>query len=195
MSLKILVIIPTAGKRPEMLIEAMASVKNQTRVPDQIIVSAGDDPLAIRLNMVLEKSECDAYVMLGDDDLLEPRFIELTAQRMEESNVDIVHTKYTHFGNESCVTGSANHISVTSLCRKSSWVAANGYKNVPCFDYEFWLSCLETGAKTSFIDEPLWRYRIHGNQTGSSDIRKVTKEIQDRHPWVMGKSEDRLKLL
>lgn len=185
--LKTLVIIPTQGKRADMLKEAYDSVQNQTRIPDKIVIAPGDAPLADRLNNIIEASDCDAYVMLGDDDLLEPTFIEKTAARMEETGVDIIHTKYLHFGIESCVAGSSNHISVTSLCRRSSWVNAGGYKNVGCFDYDFWLSCLETGAKTSFIDEPLWKYRIHAEQEGKQhNIKALTKAVQDRHPLVMG---------
>lgn len=195
-SLRILVIIPTQGDRADMLKAAYDSVQNQTRVPDKIVIATGDAPLADRLNNIIEASDCDAYVMLGDDDLLEPTFIEKTAARMEETGVGIVHTKYSHFGTESCITGSSNHISVTSLCRRSAWVNAGRYKNVGCFDYDFWLSCLETGAKTSFIDEPLWKYRIHAKQDGKQhDIKALTKAVQDRHPWVTGQPADRNQLL
>jgi hypothetical protein len=192
--LSILVIIPTAGKRPDMLEAALQSVRNQTR-SCLVAVAASDRPLADKLNSVIDHYTCDAFIVLSDDDLLEPTFVEKTAKRMEETGVDIVHTRYTHFGNESCVTGSSNHISVTSLCRKTAWDKAKGYKNVPCFDYDFWLTCLETGAKTSFVDEPLWRYRIHGEQTGAVNLKAETQSVLDRHPWVLGKPEDRGALL
>src|SRR5208282_1518304 len=126
-----------------------------------------------------------AFVMLGDDDLLEPTYIEKTAARMEQSGADIVHTQYTHFGEESCVTGSANHISVTSLCRKSAWAKTEGYAPVPYFDWDFWLSCLDAGAKAEFIAEPLWRYRIHkdqlGKQESEEDKRINTATVMARH--------------
>ena len=185
--LKVLVIIPTQNKRPEMLLEAQGSIIAQTRKPDQVVVAGSNDLLHERLNKAIRESSCDAFVVLGDDDLLEPTFIEKTVALMEQSGADIVHTRYSHFGEETCVTGSANHISVTSLCRKSAWAKTEGYAAVPCFDFDFWLSCLESGAKPMFLAEPLWKYRIHPDQAGKNeDVRAGTELVRARHPKIMG---------
>ena len=191
-----LVVIPTRGTRPDMLREAVESVHRQTVPANQIVIANGGGTLSDRLNDAIGTSPCESYVMLSDDDTLEPQFLEKTSTRMANASVEIVNTRYTHFGTESCVTGSENHISVTSLFRKSAWEKAGGYKEVPCFDYDFVLTCIETGATRSFIDEPLWRYRIHASQEGNSwNIKAATKAVLARHPWATGEPEDRFKLL
>lgn len=183
--IKVAVIIPSAGNRSEWLEQAKASVQLQT-VTCELIVTLGDTPVTDRVNDAIARSTADAFVFLCDDDLLEPTFVEKTVARLK-AGYDIVHTKYTHFGQEDCITGSSNHIAITSLCRRETWKKAGGYKNIACYDYDFWLSCLETGAKPSFIDEPLWLYRIHeGQENKTLDMKKATEAVIERHKEICG---------
>ena len=185
--LRILVIIPTQGTRSNLLKEALDSLARQTRKCDWTTIANSDEPLPRRLNDAVRKSDCQAFIVLSDDDLLEPQFIEKTAGLMEQSGADIVHTNYRHFGDENGVAGSANHISITSLCRKSMWQKTDGYVDVPCFDYDFWLSCIDQGAKVVHIPEPLWDYRIHTGQDGKTeDVAAETVLVRARHPKLFG---------
>jgi hypothetical protein len=196
-SLRVLVVIPTHD-RTEFLEEALFSLKQQTRPANEVIVIGNVKPrtegyatfipaggeVATRLNTAIKACNCDAFIMLGDDDKLEKDFIAKTAEVMERTGVDIVHTQYRHFGKENCVTGSAQHIPVTSLCRKSIWEKVGGYTpGVPYFDWDFWWSCRDAGAKSVHIPEPLWRYRIHDGQVAESEETKKRNQdtIRSRH--------------
>ena len=89
-------------------------------------------------------TNCDAFIILCDDDVLLPTCIEETVARMEESGADIV---YTEFGQEQ----------VTSLCRKDMWSRTCGFRSVGFFDWDFWWSCLEAGAESSVaVSEERW---------------------------------------
>jgi hypothetical protein len=180
-TLKVLVVIPTHD-RINFFEQAINSVNAQTRKAELVITGnvgpqePSDAPLAERLNTAIRNSGCDAFVVLGDDDLLETTFIEKTAAKMEETGCDIVHTLYSHFGTEECVTGSSNHISTTSLCRKTAWEKAGGFVDgIPYWDWDFYWSCIDTGAKKEFIPEPLWKYRI-GEQQESHTETEAEKE-------------------
>lgn len=179
--LKVLVIIPTQNKRPEMLLEAQSSIIFQTRRPDAVVIAKSDDSFCDKLNTAIRESKCDVFVVLCDDDQLEPTFIEKTVGTMETTGVDIVHTNYKHFGGESCLGGNPNHISITSLFRKSIWSKTSGYANVPYPDWDFVLSCMEVGATSKYIDEPLWDYRVHGGQLGYGDKEANTAIVMTRH--------------
>ena len=180
--LKVLVVIPTQDTRPDMMAEAQYSIMKQTRQPSAVVVARGDGTLASRLNNAIGATDCDAFVILGDDDMLEPTFLEKTAGKMERDGVDIVATNYTHFGAESVTGGNPNHISVTSLFRKSIWKKAGGYADVPYFDWDFVLSCIEANAISTYLPEPLWRYRVHEGQLGYGDKEKNTEAVKARHP-------------
>ena len=184
--MKVLVVIPTQGLRNQMLGESQFSVMKQTRQPDQVIITSDDISLADKVNKAVRESNCDCFVMLSDDDLLEPTFLEKTVGLMEQSGVDIVHTKYTRFGSESVVTGNSNHISVTSLFSKNIWSKTEGYVNCPYLDWDFNISCIEAGAKVKFIDEPLWKYRIHPGQDTQhetdADRERNRITVMSRHP-------------
>jgi glycosyltransferase involved in cell wall biosynthesis len=195
-TLKVLVVIPTHD-RINFFEQAIASVNSQTRKAGLVITGnvgpqePSDAPLAERLNNAIRNSDCDAFVVLGDDDLLETTFIEKTAAKMEETGCDIVHTLYSHFGAENCVRGSSNHISTTSLVRKAAWEKAGGFVDgIPYWDWDFYWSCIDTGAKTEFLPEPLWKYRIGPQQESNAETvaeqEKNRAIILARH--MLGKS-------
>jgi GT2 family glycosyltransferase len=176
-----LVIVPTHD-RLEYLDEALESIAQQTRHPDQVIVTGNVGPgvlsdadLATRLNAAIEESDCDAFLILCDDDKLTPDFIEHTVSTMEERGVDIVYTNCYIFGDSECVAEALGQWKkenlerhtvplVTSLCRKSAWRAAGGFRNVQFFDWDFWRRCCDAGATAYWLQAPLFQYRDHAGQ-------------------------------
>jgi GT2 family glycosyltransferase len=87
--MKILVVIPS-HQRKELLGEALDSVAAQTHKPDIVVVTGDTRPgrgyrwvefdysteiLATRINRAVAYHECDAFVLLCDDDKLEPTII------------------------------------------------------------------------------------------------------------------------
>lgn len=187
--MKILVILPTHD-RTHFLPEAIRSLEKQTRKPDEVVITGNvgpkgkcpypyihsDDDLILRLNSAVEKSDCDAFLILSDDDLLLPRYIEKTVVHMEKMNADIV---YTEFNNEP----------VTSLIRKSMWKRVGGFCEIGFFDWDFYLSCREAGARSLQLQEHLFIYRQHDEQMATHGRLKADgtwakweADIRAKHP-------------
>ena len=74
--MRILVVVPAQPGRP-FLSEALESLSRQTRRADEIIVAIGQTPLHERLNDAIDASDCDAFIVLCDDDLLEPTYADI----------------------------------------------------------------------------------------------------------------------
>lgn len=96
------VIIPTQNNRPEMLKEAIASVKAQTVPAHEIIVVDYEDNTegnqARRINYGVKKSTGTHYVFMGDDDMLMPNFIEKMTELA--GDYDIISTGFQNFGED-----------------------------------------------------------------------------------------------
>jgi glycosyltransferase involved in cell wall biosynthesis len=191
--MKVLVVIPTHD-RIQFLDEALQSLEKQTWMANQIVITGNvgpvrpipgctyinsDDNLIDRLNSAIENSDCDAFIILCDDDMLEPEYIEKTVTLMEATNADIV---YTEFNNEP----------VTSLIRKSIWKRVGGFCPIGFFDWDFYLSCHENGAKSIPLREHLFTYRQHEEQMASHGAAKAdgrweqwNAAIRAKHPsWA-----------
>ena len=187
--MKILVIIPTYN-RIEFLDEAFQSVESQTRPPDEVIVVGNVTPskkegytyihsekdVSVKINQAVSSSNCDAFLVLCDDDTILSEYIEKTAQKMEEANADIVYTEY-------------NNEPVTSLIRRSIWEKVGGFCTIPFFDWDFYWSCREAGALSLPIREHLFEYRRHpaqeakhGEYKASGLWEKWTEEVMAKHP-------------
>jgi glycosyltransferase involved in cell wall biosynthesis len=194
---RVLVIIPTQGKRPEMLAEAVESIKAQT-VPVEYAIVCGHNSVADRLNGALEKSTCDAFVVLSDDDRLAPDFIEKTVEKLD--GVDIVYTDCMIFGRRECKAHALGEWTkqnidrntvplITSLCRKSAWEKAGKFQQTWFFDWDFWWRCFYTGATAFWLKEHLWFYRDHEEQgSNSEDLAQSRAFILERHRTLQAKA-------
>jgi hypothetical protein len=189
--MRVLVVIPTHD-RIEFLDEALQSLVDQTRKPDQIVVTGNVGPspkfeglctyvnsegcLSGRINSAIESSDCEAFILLSDDDTLLPEYIEKTTNKMMETGADIVYTEY-------------NNEPVTSLCKKSIWSKAGGYCEIGFFDWDFWWSCREAGGVSVPIREHLFEYRrhpaqeeTHGKQKADGTWAEWEEIILAKHP-------------
>jgi len=193
--MKILVVIPTHN-RVEFFNQALASVKAQTRQPDQIVVigntgpigpyfQSSDEPLHVRINQAIRDSNCEAFIVLCDDDLLDPQFIEKTDLVMRATGTDIVFTYFTKFGEIEGLDTAWHFIPITALFSRRVWDMAGGYTAAPFLDWDFWWQCLETGAAAVQIPESLWKYRIHPGQEGllhtEAERAELAKIVVARH--------------
>jgi GT2 family glycosyltransferase len=189
---KVLVIIPSYS-HPEHLAEAMESVAGQTRQADEFVVANTNGDLANSLNDAIRKSDCDAFVILADDDKLDPMFIEKTAAEMEKRDVDIVYTDCHIFGDRQEIGGALgawtrdnidrNTVPLcTSLCRKSAWEKAGGYVKVPYYDWDFWWRCFYSGATAHWLRQPLFWWRDHGKGASRTESHVESRRfIINRH--------------
>ena len=203
--LKVLVVIPVHN-RLQFLGEAIRSVELQTRKADQVTVTGNvgpgiitEAPIAIRVNEVIESSDCDAFILLCDDDAIAPTYIEKTAELMAKTGADIVYAdteffgnlRLPHYGQEKTKPWSDeidkhNIVSLFSLCRKSMWRKVGGWADVPLFDWDFWWRCYHAGATTAYVPEPLSRYRVHhGQETYHMNINAAYGKAVERHRQLL----------
>lgn len=87
------VAIPSIDVRGELLRRALASVEEQTRVPEQIVVVIDEHrqgPSATR-NACLDQVETDYVAWLDDDDYLYPEHLRLTMETASEHAADLVY--------------------------------------------------------------------------------------------------------
>ena len=163
--MKVLAIVPTHD-RLEFLDAALNSLVAQTRPADEVIVignvmtptsypnityMASDASLATRLNATIDASDCDAYMILSDDDTVLPLFIEKTVGVMKSTGADIVWTEF-------------DTIPVTALFRKSIWKKTGGYCDIGFWDWDFKWSCGTANAYNVHLAEHLFQYNQHPAQ-------------------------------
>ena len=182
--------------------EALASIERQTRVPAEIlIVDDGSSDLYTRQalarlagggtavvsgdgrgasaarNLAARLTTADYLVWLDADDVLEPRYFELAAGRLDaDDQIDFVSCPMRAFGAASYVwapapptfidavgTGGVPHAS--TMMRRSLWRRVGGFdETLPTFELlDFWASALDDGARGAILDEPLLNYRVRAN--------------------------------
>lgn len=169
--MKISVIIPSLGKRPKELAEAVASVKAQTMPAHEIlVVDYTDDSYgnqARRINEGVKKSTGDAYVFMGDDDQLMPTFIERMSAELESNPyLDIVTSGFQNFGDNEEINYPERFPLCSTVVRRSIYDKTQGYdERIPIgIDSDFYFQCFEAGAHWKIIPDVLFRSRVHKDQ-------------------------------
>ena len=195
--------------------ETVASVRAQTRPAAEIVVvdDGSDDPRTLevlaripsltggrgRVERVPHGGVASArdhgcratsspYLLwLDADDLLDPTFLEKTAERLDrDPSLDFVATGTEMFGE---ATGAwippepgdlVRHLAegsfcISSLFRRRLWEKIGGCDPTlsAAEDWDFWLRALERGHRGAVVAEPLFRYRI---RSGSRDERGLVRE-------------------
>src|ERR1700685_504835 len=189
--LRVLVVIPTRGDRAEWRAEEKASAEKQTHKADEIVVvgcaEQKDVLCSVPLNKAIEASQCDVFVLLSDDDLLLPSYIEKTVALMNKTRADIVWTDLLEFGGRrwADANGYCRRVSapVTALTKKSAWKKVGGYQEVPFLDWDFNWAMRDKGLKDVGLHEPLFLYRVHSGQDRKANEGNQTaiQFIRSRH--------------
>jgi hypothetical protein len=207
---KLLIVVPVHD-RTEFIGDALDSIAQQTRLPDEVVVTGNvhipqhplsdkmavlstitEDSLAVRVNRAIKESHCDAFTMLSDDDKIEPNFLERTSRLMERYADDIVYTDLRRFDGATNIMHALPWTEeqielttvpfVTSLCTKKRWKIAGGYEDVPFFDWHFWWKCFHTGATAFHLAEPLFLYREHaGQRQYQENLEESRRLLLDHH--------------
>lgn len=186
--MKISAIIPSLGKRPEMLKEAIDSIKFQSMpVHEIIVVDYPDDSYgnqARRINEGVKKSTGDAYFFMGDDDKLLPNFIQVMTSAFDNNfNYDIVTSRFKNFGDNEEEHGPAGFPLCSTVVKRSMYDKTEGYDpRIPIgIDADFYFQCFEQNAKWTIISDVLYESRVHKDQYS------LTGDWSGYKPLIMAK--------
>ena len=126
---------------------------------------------------------CDFIVNLDGDDVLFPQFVETYWQAAIDYDADIVYGPAEFIGDESGIFDwvtdrpisdlrYGNFIPMNALFATQLWQRTGGFdpQITIRIDWDFWLSCAELGARTYFVDEPLWKYRKHAASLSTNEL-------------------------
>lgn len=178
------VVIPTIPERKKFLKEALDSVKNQT-IPCKIIIATEGYRLH-KFNNIINQIDTEYTLLLCDDDLLDPRFLEVVEPLMKDH--DIVSTPIEIFGDvtEKDRVHSPEHFPFITSLIKTELVKKMGGFDVDIgalTDVEFWWRALKHhNARWYKHHEPLFKYRKHGDQDSNTiDWEGSHKRIREKH--------------
>ncbi|MBT8376653.1 MAG: glycosyltransferase family 2 protein [Bacteroidia bacterium] len=140
-------------------------------------ISKQNGGLSSARNAGIAKSKGDFILPLDADDLLHPKYLQLTVPLLQKSDNIAIVSCFSQFfdGDKDNVihqlkpVGTTvhailfeNELIATSLYRKASWVEVGGYDETMkngFEDWEFWLSILKSGKEYRVVDEFLFYYR------------------------------------
>lgn len=173
--MKISAIIPTLGNRPDMLQDAIQSIKDQTVPVLEVIVVNDNDKTygnqARKINKGVLQSKGDAYFFMGDDDILMPDFVEKMINKFEECEqknqpVDIVTSRFEVFGEESGVHTANAFPLCSTVVKRSMYDKTKGYdESIPIgIDADFYFQCFENNAQWVKMEDVLYLSRVHKDQ-------------------------------
>lgn len=150
-------------------------------------------------NFAIQACTGEYILPLDADDTIEPTYVERAVKVLDENkNIGVVYCRAKIFGAEDKIWDLpayskesflyGNVVFCTALFRKSDFVKAGGYKaNMEhgWEDYDLWLSFVELGLDVYQIDEILFNYRKHHNESrtdsSNKNIHKIFKQIIKNH--------------
>jgi len=185
----ITVLTATAGRRPQMLAEAAASVRAQTFGDwEHVVVDDGSFSVALEgatvvqvshrglgpaRNAGLDVARGEAIALLDDDDLWHPHHMETVWRVMQESGADVVYADCEEVGRRDGYTtvvrdfdpdllAVENFICVpATLVRTASLRAVNGFAAGELEDWRTWQKMHAAGFRFVHVPEVTVTYRFH----------------------------------
>lgn len=176
--------------RPAMLRQALDSVLAQTEPGVQIVVQYCSEAWPTKLNEAVNATTGTYVVILCDDDLLHPAYLE-RCLLVAEQGADITYTDRRVFRSEPPERGFhfrmhgdqfrgpefywmemdpegfrfGSSLPMTCMIRRTWWDRMGGHDTLmPHSDTEFWYRSVVNGAKCGYLPEPLFWYREHADQ-------------------------------
>lgn len=159
----------TQPKRRNLLLEMMATVAEQTVLPDaHVIVWDHGDGFEASINRAVGMVETDYYCLVDDDDLLMPDHVETLKANL---SADIVWTWVEVRGrdwnpNSGYVPGllqKHNYIPSNHAFRTELFCELGGYRKVASWaDHDLLKRAEQVGATFLNVPKVTWVYRFHG---------------------------------
>ena len=186
----ITVLTATLGRRPGMLMEAVESVRAQTRRDwEHVVVDDGSFSVpeieGVRVlhvthrglgparNAGLAEARGDAVALLDDDDVWLPHHLETTAGALEEHGADVAYADCHEVGRrdgysidvrpfDGELLQTDNFICVpATVVRTESLRAAGGFPAGELEDWELWKRMHARGMRFVFVPRKTVLYRFH----------------------------------
>jgi glycosyltransferase involved in cell wall biosynthesis len=174
------------------------SVEVASRYPVRVIEKANEGVARTR-NRGASEARGEYVVFLDADDVLQPTFIERCLQAIGDAAY--AYTQVEKFGTASGLLHTrdfdgralfdGNFVPVTALIRKRVFDAVGGFDwTWPAHeDHELWARMFVRGHRGVYVEEPLMRYRFHGQsrntltqrQRDDLQVRLVT--LYPRYGW------------
>lgn len=176
------VVIPHLPERERSIeyIEAVRSVNEQTRRPDQFIIES--DPAhtgcAATQNRALAKVTTEWIALLGDDDWLLPHHLEVLMAHAGEA--DVIWPDCRSVGAEwnfcrefdaewlrhdNYIPGGGSLIRTSAARSVGGWCQPGDPDFHKYEDWIMWRRLLDVGFTFKHIHEVTWNYRFHNGQT------------------------------
>lgn len=141
----------------------------------QMIRQENEGPGAAR-NTGIKRSVGKYICCLDSDDCLAPDYLEKCLIMLEaDSGLGVAYSWMKLFGEEQRLCRSErldtelllffNHVGVSAVFRRESWVMVGGYsEHRACLyeDWDFWIRLASLGIRGKVVPEPLFFYRRHG---------------------------------
>ncbi len=166
--------------------------------------------LALTRNAGFAQAETPYVMPFDADNILLPDCLSRCLAALEESGAAFAYPTMQRFGGADDVFANlpydpirlapGNYIDATALVRLAAWAAIGGYHDIRPTgweDFDFWCRLAEAGLYGVHVDQPLVRYRVHGNSmlrtiTNIDDnLRTLRAKMRKRHPWTLeGRAAD-----
>lgn len=198
-----------------MMIEAWNSVMAQTEQDIQVMVQYCKTAWPEKLNDAVNATRGDHIVILCDDDLLAPTYIEKCLRLMNQG-ADIAYTdRYLFEDGQPPTEGIHLHqhgdkvpgldpvwtqlelagftfgatLPMTCMIRRTLWDRLDGHDpKMPHSDTEFWYRAVLANARTAYFPEPLFWYRQHAGQESKvhPQMLDAMRCFHRKHFWNTG---------
>lgn len=185
------VVTPTAGTRPTMLSEAVASVRDQTLPPlEHFVVDDGaagvpdmEGVTVLRVprggpgparNAAIEQARGEAIALLDDDDLWHPHHLETVWRVMQQTAADVayadclVENRRDGYGFEVSDFDGDALLESNFLCLPATLVRTSSVRAVGCFpdeprgqDWSLWKNMHRAGMRFVHVPVVTVTYRFH----------------------------------
>lgn len=192
--LDVTVLIPTIPERKLYLAGALATVKDQTYRPVDILVeedTAREGPAAVR-NRLLDRAETEWVAFLDDDDYLLPEHLHTLVTAQQTSGADLVWPWFRVEGGSDPFPmhrgrqwdpAAPHQVPVTVLARRAAILDVGGFQpiaegatdadgNRAGEDWYLWLALSAAGYRFHHVDAQTWVWRHHANNTSGLPSRR-----------------------